>query len=359
VLTKALTITGTASPTVGIGNSTADTTQVLLQLDSFSTLADTETCGTTTNQGAMYYNTNSNEVRSCINGAWQDLASTEDLALQLFGVVPNSGPTPGDLVGANGNANSPCKVYWVDATHFGVAACNAYSGGRKVAVAAIATQAVANITTTNLWENICLNSSGVPTQMSGSTTTDGPQTLGNLTTTNATTLGQPLLCLATLKGNGTANTLAFIYDVRTFTTTTKTYATITSATQILGGIVQQSTTAGIVSAVSSATATNILGVIVAGTGASSANAPNIIIATAGPQWVKAVSGTTIATSATDNTHTLIPSTTAGYVNSGTTLATDNSNIGVPQRANATSCSTNTTLALTDCQGSEFTTLYIH
>ena len=120
------TTNANAGVIIGGGFSSSDTNLVALTLDSSSTFAETaSTCTATVNEGALYYNSNSNEIRACINTSWQDLASTEDLALQLFGVVPNSGPTPGDLVGANGNNNSPCKVYWVSATQYGVAACNA------------------------------------------------------------------------------------------------------------------------------------------------------------------------------------------------------------------------------------------
>ena len=340
-----------------IGSATTDTTQVLLQLDSFSTLADTATCTTSTNQGALYYNTNSNNVRACINGGWQDLVSTAGLSQMLFGVVPNSGPTPGDLVGINGNANSPCKVYWASATTYSVSSCLAYSGGREVSVAAVTGVTITGMSTTNIYENICLNSSGVPTQMAGATATDGTQTAANLTA--GSTIGAPLLCLATLKGSATtANNLAAIYDVRTFTNTTKTYETINSATQTLGGLVQQSTTAGLVSAPSSATATNLVGVIVAGTNAASSTSPNILVAIAGPQWVKATGTSAQPTSATASTG-IISTTTAGYSGTGTALTTANATLGGAQLTIATSCSTNSTLALTDCQDSQFTDININ
>jgi hypothetical protein len=138
ILTNAFTVTGTASPIITIGENTTDTTQVLLQLDSFNTLADTATCSTTTNQGAMYYNTITNAIRSCINGGWEDLASTAALGLQLFGVVPDSGTSnQGDLAGVTGLTNGPCQVHIGGATT-GVAwnACTAYSGGRKIIVTA-------------------------------------------------------------------------------------------------------------------------------------------------------------------------------------------------------------------------------
>ncbi len=339
---------------VEIGSLTANSNTVLLGLNNYNTFADpSNTCSSTADTGTLYYNSNTNAVRDCTNGAWEDLVSTDDLSLQLFGVVPNSGTTPGDLVGASGLNKSPCKVYFVSTTAFGVAPCVAYSGGRRVNVTAIASQNVANITTTAIYENICLNSSGVPTQMSGSNANDGAETLGNLSASSATTLGQPLLCLATLKGNGTANTLSTIYDVRTFTNTTKTYATLNSATQALGGLVTQST-AGLVTQPTTASAIDEVGVLVAGTGSASSGAPNVIIATAGPQWIKAT-----GTSAADgNVLSNGATATPGYSETGTLATTAWANVGVGQVTIGTSCSTDTFNALTDCQDSQFTTLDI-
>ena len=354
------------SGNVFIGSNTTDTTQTNLQLDSESNLADTGTCSTTTNQGAMYYNTNTNEIRACINSAWQDLASTEDLALQLFGVVPNSGPTPGDLVGVNGNANSPCKVYWVDATHYGVAACNAYSGGRKVAVAAVAS-ATFTLPVSD-YGNICLNSSGVPTLSAVNATDGGSGMLNNLTATNGTTLGQPLLCLATIRASsGTANsfgagaTYGIIYDTRTFTTTTKTYATLNSTTQILGGLYHPSTTFGLIAADAATTDTNLMGVLVAGTGVASTTTQNVILAVDGPQWVKATG--TAAFPAAANTNTgIMPTATAGYISTATpsTTVSNGTVLGTALApAIATSCTTNLTAQLSNCQESQFTYIHIH
>lgn len=338
-----------------IGSPTTDTTQILLQLDSFSTLADTATCSTTTNQGALYYNTSSNAVRACVNGSWQDLVSTAGLSQLLFGVVPNSGNNPGDLIGASATSTTttggPCKVTWSSGTSVNVEPCLAYSGGREVNVGhgSVTNVPIGTIAANN-FEDICLDSSGVPAVAGSVSATDGLQASGNLDNTNATTLGQPLLCLATIKA-GSANALGRIYDIRTFTTTTKTYGTVASATQILGGVIMVST-AGLVK-LPTATTSPILGVIVAATGAAgTAGTPNIMYATAGPQWIKA-SGLTQG-------DFIVPATT-GYTTASVTTGADGyDQLGIAQAATfATACSVATFASTSNCQESDFTNLNIH
>jgi hypothetical protein len=238
-------IGATNAPVIQVGsNSNVNTTQHLLQLNSVNTLAEGASCTTSTNQGALYYNNQSNSVRACINGSWQDLVSTQDLALQLFGVVPNSGNKPGDLIGASATSTSssdtggPCKINWASTTTVYVNSCLAYSGGREVNVAATTLTPAGAAST---YQNICLNASGVPALLGTASGTLGSQTLTNLTTTNSTTYGQPLLCLGTVLLSSSSK-ISAIYDARTFTTTTKSYATIATATNaILGGIVSPDT----------------------------------------------------------------------------------------------------------------------
>jgi hypothetical protein len=346
----------TASSTnnnVQIGSATADTTEINLQLDSYSTLADSSTCSTTTNQGALYYNTASNTVRACINGSWQDLVSTQGLATLLFGVVPNSGTNPGDLIGASATTTAytggPCKVtYGSSVTTVYVASCLAYSGGREVSVPAT-TVSIGTVPASD-YENICLNSSGIPVAMGGANATDGAQTTANLTNTNATTLSQPTLCLATVKASTTANDVGLIYDIRTFTNTTKSYGTMSSATQVLGGIVGPST-AGLVSSTTSITGA-MLGVLVAGTNtAGTAGTANVIFATAGPQWIKATGGT--------QGDYIDDTATTGYALGTSTTAEDAfDQAGIDYGGTyETSCSA-ATFGATDCQASVFTYLQI-
>jgi hypothetical protein len=281
---------------VFIGSRTTDATQVLIQPDSFSTFADTASCSTTIDQGALYYNTNSNNIRACINGSWQDLVSTQALALQLFGVVPNSGPTPGDLLGttdtATANTGSPCQVVYYNsvATDVYVNACQAYSGGREITWAG---GFIAAPTGASTFQNVCFNSSGSPALLGSSNTTSGSQSFNNLTTTNAITLGQPLLCLATIETGATSGSMAggHIFDMRTFTTTTKAYAAMASATAGYLGSIVGPTTAGLdLVAPVTTTTTKVAGIVVASSAATSSGAPNVIIAIAGPQWIYAGTG---------------------------------------------------------------------
>src|SRR6185369_2470982 len=87
---------------VQVGSGTTNADLNTLQLDSFSTFLETGiTCGASTNQGALYYNTNSSSLRVCQDASWSDAISTKDLNLIMFGVVPDSGTTVGDLAGVN------------------------------------------------------------------------------------------------------------------------------------------------------------------------------------------------------------------------------------------------------------------
>jgi hypothetical protein len=344
-------------------NFPGNTAQALLQLNSVTTLNEAAGCTISSNQGALYYNTNSNSIRACINGSWQDLVSTQGLSTLLFGVVPNSGNNPGDLIGASAtatagnNTGGPCKIN-VDSVASGassvyVNSCLAYSGGREVSVPA--TLIALNGVAANSWQDICLNSSGVPALLGSSSTTAGAQTFNNLTTSSATTYGQPLLCLGTVATTAVAGTLSKIYDLRTFTNTTKTYATITTAADgYLGAVMTPlAGTSGLDVWATSATGI-VQGVVVASNGAvGSAGTPNIMIATAGPQWIYASSGTL--------NDFIVPTiaTTPGGVAAGTAVAGVDAYdmLGVELNTYATSCAAQT-FGVTDCQYSLFTYLTI-
>jgi hypothetical protein len=340
---------------IGSKNS-ANTTQTLLQLNSDdASAAEAASCTTTTNQGSLYYNNVTNNIRACINGTWQDLVSTQDLALQLFGVVPNSGSNPGDLIGASATTTAytggPCKVTYSSTTSVNVAACLAYSGGREVSVPN--TNVPIGTVAANDYENICLGGANgnTPTAKGGVSATDGLQTAANLTNTNATTLSAPVLCLATIKASATANQVGIIYDIRTFSTTVKTYGTLASATQVLGGLVGTGT-AGLIANDTAATS-NVVGVLVAGTGATAAAGTlNVLYATIGPQWIKNT-GTAI------QDDFIIPTTTAGYASATTaTAATAYDQVGVNQAGTFGATCTAATFGATDCQQSVFTDLDI-
>jgi hypothetical protein len=355
-----LLTTNTSTSVIQVGSQTANTNPILIDLNNYSTFADpSSTCTSSVDLGALYYNTASNNVRGCINGVWQDLVSTQDLALMLFGVVPNSGSKPGDLIGASATATvgndtgGPCKVNFDSGTGGAssvfVNSCQAYSGGREVSVPGtlISLSGVA----ASSWQNICLNASGVPALLGSSATTVNTQSFNTLTTTNASTYGQPLLCLATIATTAATGTLSKIYDLRTFTTTQKTYATDTTANNgYLGAVVSPSATAGAVVAATSATGL-VQGVVVASTGGAGVlGTPNLIIATSGPQWVFASSGTI--------NDIIIPGTVAGVATGATVTAQTNyDSLGIVLNTYATSCAAQT-FGATDCNFADFTYLNI-
>lgn len=339
----------TTSGTAGIivGSATADSTQINLQLDSYDSYTETaSTCSTTVNQGALYYNTVSNGVRVCTNGSWEDLVSTAGLGLYLFGVVPDSpnAGTMGDMAGSSGHQNSPCKVYWASDTSVTVAPCVAYSSGRKVIVSST-TLSIAGFAASN-YANVCLTGTN---NQPAFQTANAADNAAAVPTWNA---ASPVLCLATVRSSSTAGvfngtTDGVIYDIRTYTTTTKSYASINAASA-LGVVVVQSSTASTTNNVAMPSAANvglIRGVLVARNSTNSSTAPNAIIATAGPQWVKATGTSSL------NSFVKVQGT-SGYTQTGAIAALGYDHLGVSTRTISTSCTSNT-IGLTDCQQSQF------
>lgn len=319
-----------------IGSATTDTSQVNLQLDSSSTFADNGTCTTASNQGAIYYNTTSNTVRSCVNGNWEDLVSTGGLGLLAFGVLPDSANAGsiGDLAGIT-QSNSPCKTYWASATSVTVAPCVAYSGGRKVIVPST-TLSTASIAASN-FVNICLTGAGNQPALG---TASATETSAGLPTWNA---NNPVLCIATLQMSITAGTITGgkIYDIRTFTTSQKTFATLNTA-MALGTAAVQTSTANILGAPSAAGVGFVRGIIVAYSGSISSTAANVILATDGPKWVKATGTSTVAQYAQVGA-------TNGYISSVITLPTAGyATLGSDTRTIDTTCTSSAT-----CQFSQF------
>ena len=299
----------TSANEVIIGSGTTDTTTVLLQLDSFSTYADAGACTTTNNQGGLYYNTASNAIRACVNGAWEDLVSTAGLGMQLFGVVPDTGINPGDLAAVTGNQNGPCKVsVGANTATVSWTACVAYSGGRKVIVTA-GTAATTNGVATN-FQHLCLTgASGQP-----ALSTTGAET-ANLATVSLPSMAAPILCLADIRFAGANNTITQVYDTRTYTTSEKIGVSLNSAIGI-GTLAVFTNAKGVVVSTVTANTNNIAGVVVAGTGAASTNTVNAIIATSGPAAVKAITGAN-----TVNAY-IFTSATAGYAGTVTTKPTE-------------------------------------
>lgn len=344
VIFKADTETTTDIRKLVVGSATTDTTQVLLQVDSFSTHADTATCTTTTNQGGIYYNTNTNAIRACVDGGWEDLASTAELGLLTFGVVPTSGGSgeEGDLGGIGGVDKGPCKVHR-SAPNLDVVIqpCTAYSGGRKIKVSST----TLTLSGTSTFYNVCLTgTNGAPALSSGSVTETGAGL-------PAFSISKPVLCLATVKTNALGLGVDRIWDTRTFTTTSKATVTI-SATHALGWVIKSDAGTNINGVTTTTTADDnkIRGVIVAGSGTSSTTTINGIIATAGSTYIKAAESSVTANDF------VATSTTAGYADSVNTAPTGvYATLGLVLRAPATSCAGGTT---GNCEYSLFTNLDI-
>jgi hypothetical protein len=337
------TTSGTAG--VIIGSATTDTNQTNLQLDSSSTFSETgSTCTTTINQGAMYYNTTSNAVRGCVNGAWEDVISSGSLGMQLFGVVPDTGTNPGDLASITGAQNGPCKVsVGANTTTVSWTSCVAFSGGRKVLVTA-GTSATVN-TIANNFQHLCLT--GTNNQPALSTTGAENANLGTVSmpSANPNQAVNPILCLADIKFTGTNNTITQVYDLRTYTTSTKMPVTVNGTNSpVLGGIVIGVATKGQVTDTTTSPVTGVMGVIVATTGTTQTAQINAIIATNGPGAVKAVSGTNAVNNFVYTSATRMYATT-----SATTSALQYGTLGMARNvwAGATACSANADA----CQGS--------
>jgi hypothetical protein len=324
-----------------IGSGTTDGTQINFQLDSSSATVDQGTCSATVNQGAMYYNTTMGSIRACINSSWGDLSNPDTLGLLSFGIVPSTGSSPFDLPALiTPGVSGPCKVSWSSNNSVSIQACSAYSGGRRVNVAAttLATNSATtnniNLTTTLTWGHICLaGANGQP----AFTTTTGQA--GEVTGMPTFSITAPILCLADVLGSAsTAGNIANIYDVRTFTSTQKEAVNVGAATG-LGMLVDANGTNGaMIPAVSGSQ--KLYGTVTVTNGATSTGAPNAIVATVGPSWVKANGGTA--------GQFIKTSTTSGYANT-TTAIPNNSfyySVGITRTTYANTCTSAST-----CSGS--------
>lgn len=331
---------------VTVGSTTTDATQVNAQLDSYSTYADSGTCSTTTNQGALYYNTATNAVRACTGGAWEDLVSTGGLGLALFGVVPDSGSNPGDLQSlATAGASGPCKVSAASATTITLQACTVYTGGRKVIQPQVTITLPAMAV--NTFTHLCYYNGGVATgPITNSTawfTTPNTNEAANMPTFSATS---PVVCLAMIRNSATvANTISQVYSLRPFTTSQKTFAYASALITEGSFVITTSTDSG---KITTATATTTRGVTgVSATGASAAWAsggPNAILITGGPAEVKTLSG------AINAYNYLIPSASAAYASATTTAPTAGTppiSLGIARTA-FQSCAS---ISASTCQGS--------
>jgi hypothetical protein len=320
-----------------IGSATTDGTQYNLQLDSSSTFGDSGSCTTTTNQGAMYYNTVSQSIRTCQDSGWADVVTTRDLGLLLFGVVPDSGVSNvGDLPSlVTPGASGPCKVSYKNATQVHVEACVAYSGGRRVSVTPVDIP-ITGMTTTNIWANICLTGGSGQPALSVAASSETSTTAGFFPSFD---ISAPVLCLAQIKGStSAANNIAQIYDVRTFSNTQK-LPMLASTALSLGMLADVNPSTAIPSVSGSR---RMIGVVVATNGSTSSTSPNVILTTFGPAWVKSTAG-----SAGDF---VIQSSTNGYTQTNTNIPNNSFNyeVGITPTSFSSSCT-----AASNCSGSLF------
>ena len=290
---------------IQIGSATTNSTLSLLQLDSYDGSASAELaaegCSTSVNQGALYYNTTMGSLRGCMGASgWVDVSNPDTLGLLTFGVIPSSGGGSNsyDLPSlTNLGASGPCKVSWVNTTTVSIQQCIAYSGGRRVTVAADSTFSVASLTTANNWGHICLTgTNGAPVLSAGSS-----DEKANLPTWN---IANPVLCLADIKmtTSGGASINA-IYDTRTFSSTQK--EPVNTSTAVSLGMLADASATGAMKPSASASQKLYGTVIVADSATpTSAGAPNAIVTTIGAAWVKANGGSAGGF--------VISSTTAGY-----------------------------------------------
>jgi len=311
---------------VGSGYSSSDTSLTPLTLDSSATFTETaSTCTSSVNGGTIYYNSTTNALRACVGGSnstagWEDLVSSGGLGLLLFGIVPDSPVnlgSAGDLagLGASGaNSSGPCKVYLGSTTAtIRWTSCEAYSGGRKVIVAAQTTDFTVNKASAGTqYVHMCLNGTGNQVAQSAA----GAENAG-LPTFSA---NSPVLCLADVQVSTTAVT--GIYDVRTFITSQHDFANITTATTLGLGVPVITSGSNVAAPGASATA-NLAGVISSWGGATTGT-PNAILTVSGPTWAKATGGTAGAV--------VIPSATAGRVATGTSVAGPYGDLGLQRSA---------------------------
>ena len=321
-----------------IGSAVTDSVQVNFILDSSNQTTDVGTCSTTTNQGAMYYNTTMGSIRACINGGWGDLSNPDTLGLLSFGIVPSSGSNPYDLPSlVVSGVSGPCKVSWASSTSISVQPCTAISGGKRVLIPATtlstnsSTAPNSNLSTTNIWGHVCLT--GTNAQPAFTATTGNASAISNMPNFSAS---QPILCLADIKGSiSTAGAIASIYDTRTFTSTSKEAVTMSTAAE-LGMMVDAGTSGSLTP--SAANSAKLYGLVVATNGSTSTTTPNAIVTTLGAGFVKATSGTAgqfIITSSTGgyaNTTATIPNNSF-YYSAGNTRTTFSSTCTAPSNCN--------------------------
>jgi hypothetical protein len=353
--TIAGTLSVAASANVGGDISVAGST---ILLNSSST-PEASSCATAMNVGSMYYDTDTtaNDIRICSNisknqttganaPAWTDLVTFQDLGLLAYGVDPDSGTTPGDLVGLT--SGSPCMVTYFSSTQVSISPCVVYSGGQRVVVPsqtlALPTSTAAihyipiyidTTQTSKIGSNINVAYNYAFADQNGSTYIFNPQS--------------PRVTLAVVVTSA-ARLITNIYDTRVYTTDTKSYAAIGNGRFGLGMAVTPFATRNVFSI--SSTGNKISGVVADGNGNSSVGSINAIIITSGPTNIY-TAGTSLITG---GQYFLLPGTGGAVTSSNATAnATFYNSVGVSQRTTAYSSCVTGPLG---CQYSAFTNLNI-
>jgi hypothetical protein len=273
----------------------------------------------------------------------------------MFGVVPDSGTTPGDLAGVNATdaSDGPCKVYMGSvANSVRWTGCTVYTGGRRQVVAAQATDFVTAITTTaSAFQNLCFYTNGSAPTFGTAATSETVTTIPSQPTFSTTA---PQLCLATIKEIAAGSGIGAIYDTRVFTTSDKRLATVASLSNV-GMAVMGNGSVGQLGP-TTATTSPLIGVLAAFSGTVQTIAINAIIVTSGPVYVKATAGTA--------NQYMQPTATPGYISTAALVAAARTDIpynilGISQttyNAPGTQCSV--TANADTCRGSVLTNINI-
>lgn len=331
---------------IGSGAS-SDATLTLLNLDNYNGATESTGCGAGNNQGAIYYNTNMGSIRGCVGNSWTDISNPDTLGLLTFGVLPSSGGTGNayDLPALTvAGASGPCKVSRTQNNELHINQCVAYSSGRRMNVSdsylcivsntANCTRTALPITNTSTWyAHICLNTDGAAVWQGGvaASTSTSSNTLPAFSVT------QPTLCLAEVKV--TNNIVDDLYDIRTFSSASKEAVNAGTAVDI-GMLADAGANGSMKPSASSSQKLYGAVIVVDPTTRTSAGAPNIIVTTNGPAWVKANAGTAGAF--------VISSTTAGFA--ATNASIPNNSFYYSAGNTRTSYSTTCT-AVNNCSGS--------
>ncbi len=330
---------------IGSGAS-ADGTQTIFQLDTYNGSTDASgTCSSSTNNGALYYNSTMGSIRGCINGSWNDISNPDTLGLLTFGVVPSSGSHPYDLPSLiTPGYTGPCRVSWSGQSTLHVEPCTAYSNGRRVTVSATdlstnsGTAPNINLSTSATWGHICLDEiTGQPKFTTTAGQTSATSGLPNFSA------AQPVLCLADVKGSTTTGgVIDDLYDVRTFTSAMKEAVTTSTAVEL--GMIADSSGSSVTPATCPGTTCSgkLYGLVVATNGTTSGTDPNTIVTSVGPGFVKAISGSAGQFAK--------GSTTNGYA---TTIATIPNNAFYFSPGNARTSYSTTCTAANNCNGSMY------